>query len=60
MATHSNEPSLGTATSTDMETQLELAIEAKVASWLKEKVAAEIVRFFHSSSPLDETFIRLL
>lgn len=46
MSANMNEPSLGTATSTDMEAQMELAIEVKVASWLKEKVAAEIVRPF--------------
>jgi hypothetical protein len=39
-------PSLGTATSTDYETHMELAIEVKVAAWMKEQVAAEIVRPF--------------
>lgn len=46
MAAGSKKPSLGKAYTNDEEGQMELKIEVKVAAWMQQQVAAEIVCAF--------------
>lgn len=49
MSSNSDAPSLGAATTIDEEAQMELVKEVKIAAWLKDQVAQEIVRSFSIS-----------